>query len=140
MNEFDASYIIFISFIIVMLFLVLYHIYTMPPNPIYISSKLFPIIVNTSYNTSYISTNKNSYNVYIFNGIKQANGTECISNVQISRYVFNYTIQRYQIAWNETITDPTQVYNAYNKVKYIFPIISPSGYAPLCPNIVNATS
>jgi len=140
MNEIDAVLIITISFSIAMLFLVSYHLYTMPPSPMYISSKLFPIIVNTSYNNSYILTNKNSYNVYIFNGIKQANETECISNVQISKYVFNYTIQRYQMAWNETITDPTQVYNAYNKVKYIFPIVSPNGYAPLCPDIVNVTS
>jgi len=116
--------------------LFIYHEITMPPNPMYISSNLFPIIVNTS---SYASS-KSPYTVYVFNGIKQANNTECISNVQISRYVFNYTIQKYQMAWSESITDPSQVYNIYNKVKYMFPIASPNGYAPLCPNIVNATT
>jgi len=116
----------------------LFEIYeiNMPHNHMYVSSKIFPIIVNTSG----YAPSQSPYTVYVFNGIKQANNTECILNVQIYRYVFNYTIQKYQIAWNEYITNPSQVYNIYNKVKYMFPIASPNGYAPLCPNIVNSTT
>jgi len=138
MNGYDVFFVIFLALAIVALSLFSYRMITMPPNPMYISSSLFPIIVNTS---SYVPS-QSPYTVYAFNGIKQANNTECISNVQISRYVFNYTIQRYQMAWNESITDPSQVYEAYNKIRYYnaFSIASPNGYAPLCPNIVNATS
>jgi hypothetical protein len=139
MDNNDIIFILGMGAVIGFLSLFIYHEITMPPNPMYISSNLFPIIVNTS---SYASS-QSPYTVYVFNGIKQANNTECISNVQISRYVFNYTIQKYQMAWNESITDPSQVYEAYNKIKSYynaFPISSPNGYAPLCPNIVNATT
>jgi len=136
MNEFEVFFIIALALAIFVLSLFSYRMITMPPNPMYISSSLFPIIANTS---SYASS-QSPYTLYVFNGIKQTNNTECISDVQISRYVFNYTIQKYQMAWNESITDPSQVYNIYNKVKYMLPIASPNGYAPLCPNIVNATT
>jgi len=136
MDGVDVVLIFGIAFVVFFLVLFSYYVITKPPNPMYISSNLFPIIVNTS---SYASS-QSPYTVYVFNGIKQTNNTECISNVQISKYVFNYTIQRYQMAWNETITDPTQIYSVYNNIKYIFPIASPNGYAPLCPNIVNATT
>ena len=139
MNEYEVFFIFALASAIIASALLSYYEITMPPKPMYVSSRLFPIIVNTS---SY-APSQSPYTVYTFNGIKQANNTECISNVQISMYVFNYTIQKYQMAWNESITDPTQVYEAYNKIKSYynaFPIASPNGYAPLCPNIVNATT
>jgi hypothetical protein len=130
----DDIYIIigvYIALIIGVLSYGSYYLSTIPPNPMYISSKLFPIIVNTStYKPS-----QAPYTVYIFNGIDQVNDTECISNVQLTHYVFNYTTQKYQMVWSEAITDPTQVYSTYNKLKNVFPIASPSGYAPLCPSV-----
>jgi len=136
MDTTEIFFILGMGYFIVLLSIFMYYEITMPPNTMYVSSRLFPVIVNTS---NYVSS-QSPYTVYVFNGIKQANNTECISNVQIYRYVFNYTIQKYQMAWNECITDPSQVYNIYNKVKYMFPIATPNGYAPLCPSIVTNTT
>jgi len=113
--------------------LILYSVSPISPNTMYISSNLFPIIVNTSAYTP----SQAPYTLYVFNGIKQVNGTECISNVQLTQYVFNYTTQKYQMVWNENITDPSQVYNIYHKVsEYGFPTKVPSGYAPICPSVI----
>jgi len=131
MDSFYVVPILFIALGVFVLSLFSYYYIIMPSRPMYISSNLFPIIVNTSNYTS----SQSQYAVYVFNGMKQANNTECISNVKIYIYAFNYTIQRYQMVWNETVTDPTQVHNIYNNMSYIIPITSPKRYTSLCQNI-----
>jgi len=131
MDSFYVVPILFIALGVFVLSLFSYYYIIMPSRPMYISSNLFPIIVNTSNYTS----SQSQYAVYVFNGMKQANNTKCISNVKIYIYAFNYTIQRYQMVWNETVTDPTQVHNIYNNVSYIIPITSPKRYTSLCQNI-----
>jgi len=135
MNEYVFIATIFITLGIIVLSLFSYYEILMPSRPMYISSNLFPIIVNTSNYTS----SQSQYAVYVFNGIKQANNTECISNVKIYTYAFNYTIKKYQMVWNETVTDPTQVHNIYNNVSYIIPITSPKRYVSLCQSVMNNT-
>jgi len=136
MNEYVFIGGIFIALGIFVLSLFSYYEILIPSRPMYISSNLFPIIVNTSNYTS----SQSQYAVYVFNGIKQANNTECISNVKIYTYAFNYTSQKYQIVWNETVADPTQVHNIYNNVSYIIPITSPKRYVSLCQSNINNTS
>ena len=135
MNEYVFIATFFIASGILVLSLYSYYEIIMPSRPMYISSNLFPIIVNTSNYTS----SQSQYAVYVFNGIKQANNTECISNVKIYIYAFNYTIQKYQMVWNETVTNPTQVHNIYNNVSYIIPITSPKRYVSLCQSVMNNT-
>jgi len=136
MNEYAFIGGIFIALGLLVLSLFSYYEILMPSRPMYISSNLFPIIVNTSNYTS----SQSQYAVYVFNGIKQANNTECISNVKIYTYAFNYTSQKYQMVWNESVTNPTQVHNIYNNVSYIIPITSPKRYASLCQSVINNTS
>ena len=136
MNEYVFVGGFFIALGILALSLYSYYEIILPSRPMYISLNLFPIIVNTSNYTS----SRTQYAVYIFNGTKLANNTECISNVKIYIYAFNYTSQKYQMVWSETITNPTQVHNIYNNVRYIIPITSPKRYVSLCKSIINNTS
>jgi len=91
---------------------------------------MFPIQVNGLINSRPA--------LFSFNGVSLANGTECISYVQI--YPFNYTAQNYH-SQPLTITNPVEVakiyYNA-GTVYYIYgfneQIQIPSSSTLLCPS------
>jgi len=96
---------------------------------------MFPIQVNGLINSRPA--------LFSFNGVSLANGTECISYVQI--YPFNYTAQNYH-SQPLTITNPVEVAKIYyntSTVYYIYgfneQIQIPSSSTLLCPSVVKAT-
>jgi len=111
---------------------------TTPSQTLYLTYNLFPIQANGIIN--------NTPAIFSFNGVPLANGTECVSYVQI--YPFNYTTQKYSTAYL-TINDPVEVaeiyYNLYGIPYYIYydgsfnkNLLIPSNSTLLCPSIVKA--
>jgi len=97
----------------------------------YLSSTLFPLKVNI--NNYFITPNPVEY---VFYGIPQSNGTECISTVGISS--FNYISQNFSKS-QTLITNPKGVADAYYTSEAYLNVTIPNGYTLLCPNIINAT-
>jgi len=107
-----------------------------PNQTLYLSANFFPLQENGSINNRPL--------IISFNGVPLANGTECISYVQI--YLFNYTTQNYN-SRPLTITNPVEVakiyYNLYGIPYYIYydtsfnkNLLLPSNSTLLCPSIV----
>jgi len=104
-----------------------------PSKTLYITSNHFPIDVQSPDYPLNDST-------YIFYGIPQANGTECISSAKIVTYIFNYTTQSLSPKPQITnVTNPKEVANLYYNALLNFMFTIPKGYTLLCPNIINAT-
>jgi len=105
-----------------------------PSQTLYLTYNMFPIQANGSIN--------NIPAIFSFNGMPLANGTECISYVQI--YPFNYTTQKYSTTYL-TINDPVELAKIYYKIgtgPYIYgfngQIQIPYNSTLLCPSIVKA--
>jgi len=103
-----------------------------PSQTLYLTYNLFPIQANGSINSRPA--------IFSFNGVPLANGTECISYVQI--YPFNYTTQNYH-SQPLTISNPVELAKIYYKTDteyYIYgfnkQIQIPSNSTLLCPSIV----
>jgi len=103
-----------------------------PSQTFYLTYNLFPIQANGSINSRPA--------IFSFNGVPLANGTECISYVQI--YPFNYTAQNYH-SQPLTISNPVEVGKIYYNVgigHYINgfneQITIPSNSTLLCPSVV----
>ena len=108
---------------------------TTPSQTLYLTYNMFPIQANGTIN--------NRHAIFSFNGVSLANGTECVSYVQI--YPFNYTSQKFNLQ-PLTVNDPVELaevyynlgneYNTYyNKT---FNIQIPSNSTLLCPSVVKA--
>ena len=106
---------------------------TTPSQTLYLTYNMFPVQANGTIN--------NRPAIFSFNGVPLANGTECISYVQI--YPFNYTSQKFN-SQPLTVNDPVELaevyynlgneYNTYyNKT---FNIQTPSNSTLLCPSVV----
>jgi len=110
-----------------------------PNQTLYLSSNMFPLQENGSINYRPL--------IISFNGVPLANGTECISYVQI--YPFNYTTQNYH-SQPLTINNPVEVakiyYNLHGIPYYIYydgsfnnkNLLIPSNSTLLCPSVVKA--
>ena len=103
-----------------------------PSQTSYLSSNLFPIQANGLIN--------NRPAIFSFNGVPLANGTECVSYVQI--YPFNYTTQKYSTTYL-TINDPVELAKIYYNIGTEYYIDGfneqikiPSNSTLLCPSIV----
>ena len=106
-----------------------------PSQTLYLTYNMFPIKANGIIN--------NAPAVFSFNGVPLANGTECISYVQI--YPFNYTSQKFNLQ-PLTVNDPVELaevyYNLGNEYNTYydktFNIQIPSNSTLLCPSVVRA--
>ena len=105
-----------------------------PSQTLYLTYNMFPIKANGIIN--------NAPAIFSFNGVPLANGTECVSYVQI--YPFNYTTQKYSTKYL-TINDPIELAKIYYKIgtgPYIYgfneQIQIPYNSTLLCPSIVKA--
>jgi len=103
-----------------------------PSQTLYLSSNLFPIQANGLIN--------NRPAIFSFNGVPLANGTECISYVQI--YSFNYTAQNYH-SQSLTISNPVEIAKIYYNVGlehhmdgFNNQIEIPQNSTLLCPSII----
>ena len=117
------------------------------PNPLMERFELMTITPSQSlylpYNLLPIQTNgiiNNRPAIFSFNGVPLANGTECVSYVQI--YPFNYTSQNFN-SQPLTINNPVELAKIYYKIDteyYIYgfngQIQIPSNSTLLCPSIV----
>jgi len=105
-----------------------------PSQTLYLNYNLFPIQANGSINQRPA--------IFSFNGVPLANGTECISYVQI--YPFNYTTQNYHSQFL-TVSNPVELAKIYYNVgieHYIGgfneQIQIPSNSTLLCPSVVKS--
>ena len=115
-----------------------FSLFISPNQTLYLSANLFPLQENGSINNRPV--------IISFNGVPLANGTECVSYVQI--YPFNYTEQNFN-SQPLTINNPVEVakiyYNLYGTGYHIYyngeftkNLQIPSNSTLLCPSVVKA--
>jgi len=106
-----------------------------PSQTFYLSSKLFPIVAIGGYGGNVYGPNW-TIAKYIFYGTPQANGTECISGVEV--YLINPVNNSFSSIPEVNTTNPKEVAKLYYYSQIYFSFdIKPNKYTLLCPDIVN---